>query len=124
MCPAPCLAEEARRDLAEVRALLPKAPRMRVIIERTADAYGVEAVELLRHRRLRRLAEARHAAMALCHELCGHSASRIGRAFDRDHTTILHALARHAARLADPDYAARITALRERLLREGTDHDA
>jgi chromosomal replication initiator protein len=110
-------------EVAEVQALAPRAPRMRVIVERTAEAFGVRAVDLLRDRRRPKFTHPRHAAMALCRELTGHSLPRIGQAMGRDHTTVLNALHRHQERLADPAYAARITALRERLTQESTHHD-
>lgn len=120
----PAAAGGLHPEVAEVQALAPRGPRMRLIIERTAEAFGVPAIDLLRDRRRPRFSHARHAAIGLCRELTGHSTPRIGQAFGRDHTTVLHALHRHAERLAEPAYAARITALRERLTQESTHHDA
>jgi len=112
-------------EVAEVHAIQPpRGPRMRGIIEATAEEFGVPAIDLLRDRRRPRYARARFAAVGLCRELTSHSTLRIGQAFGRDHTTVLHALHRHAELLREPAYAARITALRERLTQETTTHDA
>jgi chromosomal replication initiator protein len=56
----------------------------------TADYYGVTVEELCGPRRDSSLCRARHIAMYLCRELTDLSLPRIGRQFDRDHTTVMH----------------------------------
>ncbi|MEN3973094.1 helix-turn-helix domain-containing protein [Sphingomicrobium sp. XHP0235] len=62
------------------------------IIQRVvADHYEIDLRHLLSDRRTRAFAYPRQVAMALAAELTGYSLPRIGRAFDRDHTTVMHA---------------------------------
>jgi chromosomal replication initiator protein len=61
------------------------------IIKRVAAAFGVTERELLGASRLRGVLRPRQVAMYLVRELTGLSLPRIGAAFARDHTTVLHA---------------------------------
>ena len=56
-----------------------------------ADAYGFGRIEIVSRRRGGGLIRPRQIAMYLCTILTIRSLPDIGRAFDRDHTTILHA---------------------------------
>jgi chromosomal replication initiator protein len=68
--------------------------------------FGVTAQELLSTARTARVAWPRQVAMYLARELTGESLPAIGRQFGgRDHTTILHAWRRTAARIAGDDSA-------------------
>lgn len=61
-------------------------------IKRTvAEHYKVKVNDLLSKRRSRSIARPRQLAMLLAKELTNHSYPEIGVAFDRDHTTVLHA---------------------------------
>jgi chromosomal replication initiator protein len=72
-----------------------------------AEHFGVSAQELLSTARTARVAWPRQVAMYLARELTGESLPAIGRQFGgRDHTTVLHAWRRTAARIAD-DHSAR-----------------
>lgn len=54
-----------------------------------------------------RVFRARQVAMAALYEACEVSYSELGRLFDRDHTTVIHGVARAQALAAqDADYAA------------------
>jgi chromosomal replication initiator protein len=78
------------------------------IQEAVCDRFGVSFLELLSPRRLGSLVDARHAAVWLARQ-AGYSLPAIGRAFDRDHTTVLHAVGRVDRLLAsDPGYAAAV----------------
>jgi chromosomal replication initiator protein len=61
------------------------------IVKRVAAAFDVGEKELLGPSRLRGVLRPRQVAMYLARELTGLSLPRIGAAFGRDHTTVLHA---------------------------------
>jgi chromosomal replication initiation ATPase DnaA len=107
-----------RAERAEVGALVPPAPRLGALLRAVAEEWAVSPGELLSPRRPMRLAEPRQALFGLARELTRHSLPAIGRVFARDHTTVRHGALRHAQRLANPAYAARIAALRARLTEE------
>jgi chromosomal replication initiator protein len=70
-----------------VRVLAPIAQ----IIATVAARYGVTREELLAHGRTQPATTARQVAMRLARELTGKSYPEIGRAFSRDHATVIHA---------------------------------
>ena len=96
-------AAEIMRDRAKINRLAAKVPRpaqppdkgphrpMRRILEAVADVSGVSEFFLLSSRRSRALARPRHIAMYLCCERTRFSLPEIGRFFDRDHTSVMHA---------------------------------
>ena len=53
---------------------------------------GVTMMDLMSHRRARRVAAPRMAACIVAYETTPATLMEIGRAFDRDHTTVMHAL--------------------------------
>ena len=72
-------------------------------IKRTvAGYYNIRISDLTSAKRTRSLARPRQVAMALCKELTQHSLPEIGEAFDKDHTTVLHAC-RKVVQLRDED---------------------
>jgi chromosomal replication initiator protein len=85
------------------------------IQERVAEHFGIWLGEMRSGRRFRRVARPRQVAMYLARELTGRSLPAIGRAFGgRDHTTILHALRRVEALMANnPQIAMAVRELRE-----------
>lgn len=90
-----------------------------------AAFYGVDLKHMLSHRR--RDVRVRQVAMYMCYDLTRHSYPSLGRIFNRDHTTILHATRKiEAAMAADPEFAAEIkqieAAVRASDLREGRIH--
>jgi len=78
---------------------------VREIQERTAEAFGISVEALVSSSRAGGLAWPRQVAMYLARELTDQTLPAIGRAFGgRNHTTVLHAYKRTAARIAgDPD---------------------
>jgi chromosomal replication initiator protein len=59
-----------------------------------ADAFGVTVVDLKGKGRARNITYPRQEAMARIKDLLPHiSSSKIGRFFNRDHTTVLHGVA-------------------------------
>ena len=65
---------------------------MRKVILAVADASGVTIDEILGPRRRREIAWARQYAMFLCREMGLGSYPIIGDAFERDHSTVQHAV--------------------------------
>ena len=78
----------ARRSLAEIQ-------------EATCAALGVSIEELRGSSRAAATSWARQVAMYLCRELTDATLPAIGREFGRNHTTVMHACRRTAARVAD-----------------------
>jgi chromosomal replication initiator protein len=76
------------------------------IVKRVAAAFGVTERELRGPSRLRRVLVPRQVAMYLARELCGLSLPRLGAAFARDHTTVLHAYRKIEADLAGDERLA------------------
>lgn len=89
-------------------------PTLRSVARAACAAWDVTLPQLLSERRDAALVEARQAAWLLARELTTASLPAIGRAFRRDHSTVLHGLRRAAARLAapDPEFRARLAAAR------------
>jgi chromosomal replication initiator protein len=117
------LAGEVLRDLypgSGARAL----ERLTVdhIQEVTAEAFGLTRGELLSDSRAARLAWPRQVAMYLAREHTAETLPAIGKSFGgRNHTTVLHACRRTAARLADDAEAFEIVrGLTERLTASGS----
>jgi chromosomal replication initiator protein len=70
------------------------------IQERTCEAFGVSLADLRSSSRAAAVAWARQVAMYLSRELTDATLPAIGRAFGRNHTTVLHACRRTADRMA------------------------
>jgi chromosomal replication initiator protein len=86
------------------------------IMKRVSAAFGVTEKQLLGSSRLRSVLLPRQVAMYLARELAGLSLPRIGAAFGRDHTTVLHACRKVEAALeADDVLKARVKQLRGEL---------
>ena len=70
-------------------------PRISEIQYAVAQHFGVPMIEMVSHRRARRVARPRQVAMYLSRELTPLSLPAIGRHFgNRDHTTVMHACRR------------------------------
>jgi chromosomal replication initiator protein len=87
------------------------------IVKRVAAAFGVTERELLGPSRLRRAIVPRQVAMYLAREVGGLSLPRLGAAFGRDHTTVLHSIRKVEADLAgDAALAGVVKQLRAELV--------
>lgn len=116
---------EIRLARVEGVADRPMWPSIRRIIDQVAAHYSVSKVHLLGSARAAHIALARHMAMHLCRELHGHSLLRIGSAFNRDHTSVLHAVRRIAALLeTDPALRATWDALAEAIMAHHPEKEA
>ncbi|RAK51607.1 helix-turn-helix domain-containing protein [Phenylobacterium soli] len=79
----------------------PTKPKMRDIAEIVAEESGVPLEELRGQDRHKRIAHARQRAYALIYGTGHFSTSQIGAFFGgRDHTTVLHGIRAHKARMA------------------------
>ncbi len=88
--PVTCeLAEEALKDILAVKDS--KRITCELIQQAVADYYSVPLFELKAKRRNRDIAVPRQIAMYLTRELTEMSLTQIGSAFNRDHTTVIHA---------------------------------
>lgn len=110
---------EAR--VAELEARLSHVPRAggltvaEILIEASAE-FEIPVADLLSPWREARLLPARHASMWLARRLTRQSLPAIGRAMRRDHTTVRHGVTETERRMAaDPEFAARLRAVSERL---------
>lgn len=77
----------------------PDGPSVVTIQEAVSTVLGVPRRELLSTRRTPRVARARQLAMYLTRELTPLSLAQIAREFDRDHSTVLHAIRSVSQRL-------------------------
>ncbi len=68
-----------------------RRPTVPSIIRATASTFGVSVGELVSNMRTKPLVTYRHVAIAIACRLSGRSLPFIGRHFNRDHTSILHA---------------------------------
>jgi chromosomal replication initiator protein len=97
-----------------------------VVQDAVAAEWGVSPDELVGAGRSRRVVEPRRIGMLLCHELLALSLREIGAAFgDRDSSTVLSALARARADMAESGAVAeRVARLRQMLPATGTAYTA
>ncbi len=112
------LAAQVLRDLYPGAGLRgPERLTVEAIQELTAEAFGLTRDELLSQSRAARLAWPRQVAMYLAREHTAETLPAIGRRFGgRNHTTVMHACRRTAARLAhDPEAFEFVRRLTERL---------
>jgi chromosomal replication initiator protein len=76
-----------------------ETPSLAAIQQAVCQINGLTTEELLSQRRSARVAQSRQLAMYLARELTPLSLTQIARAFDRDHTTVLHAVRAVSSRL-------------------------
>lgn len=78
------------------------------IAHMTAWRFGLTLADLRGLRRNKRLIPPRHLAMHLCRELTDYSTTQIGRALNRDHSTVLVCGRKMGARLSEDEELAQI----------------
>jgi len=96
-------ATDSLRDMFQV---YDRAVTLENIKREVAGYFNIRQNDLSSPRRLRSLARPRQIAMALAKELTLHSYTEIGEAFDKDHTTVLHAY-KKVAELRESDVRVR-----------------
>lgn len=72
-------------------------PSYRSIVKLMALKHNLTVDDLLGPRRTQAIVNVRHETIGTIFEHCGLSLTQIGRLFHRDHTTIIHSLARFSA---------------------------
>jgi chromosomal replication initiator protein len=80
-------------------APVPTAPSIAAIQDATCSVLGITRQDMLSPRRTPAVARARQLAMYVAREQTGASLTEIAREFDRDHTTVVHALRTVASKL-------------------------
>jgi chromosomal replication initiator protein len=114
------LVRRALGPAAERTSERTEPPTLAAIQEAVCAAEGLTLDELLSRRRSARIAHARQLAMYLARELTPLSLTQIARGFDRDHTTVLHAIRSVSTRLEPgSEAAAAIHRVQATLGREG-----
>jgi chromosomal replication initiator protein len=104
----------ARETLKDMLAAYERLVTIDNIKRQVSNYYNLRITDLSSERRTRSLARPRQIGMALAKELTQHSLPEIGRAFGKDHTTVLHAC-KKVAELRKDD--ARVREDYENLLR-------
>ena len=84
----------ARTELADILRDADRRTGTRQIIQCVADYYNIKASELVGKRRTRNIVRPRQVAIYLAKSLTTKSLPDIGREFNRDHTTVIHSVAR------------------------------
>lgn len=86
-------ASEIKAEFTRMQADLFIAPHKRILREE-AERAGIRPEDILGERRLKKIARARQRCMLRMKEELKMSASSIGRKLGRDHSTVLHGIAR------------------------------
>ena len=106
--PAPAVEVERVRDILNVRS-----DSARAVVEGVCRKYGITFDEIVSHRRSRHLVHARHEAIAAVWEARPSlSTIQIGAMFNRDHSSVIYALAKHGKTQAYKDRLAAAEAAR------------
>lgn len=91
VCATTCV--ETLRSTKTPRSVTGAVTTMAVICEVVARRYGLTVEALRGHTREQPAVRARQVAMRLCREMTDRSYPAIGRFFNRDHSTVMHACA-------------------------------
>ncbi len=88
-----CITLETTQDvLKDMLRSYDKKTTIDEIQKKVADFYNISVKEMQSSRRARTVARPRQIAMYLAKQLTSRSLPEIGRKFDRDHTTVMHAV--------------------------------
>ena len=108
--------ERLEARIAELETLVLARPSLARVLDEVAAEFATPVSEIRAPWRHARLMPARPAAATLARRHTGLPLQVIARAMARDHTTVLHNLAEAERRqIEDPQFAARIRAVSERL---------
>lgn len=100
----------------EQRCRIATAAQVKRICDAVASAYGLEPRRLSARERPQHIAAARHVAFYLVRDLTSLSFPEVGAYFNRDHSTIMHGIARLKQRMAEmPQLAQQVQHLRAKL---------
>jgi chromosomal replication initiator protein len=109
--------ETAQEVLHDILRAHDRKVSIEEIQKRVAEHYNIRQAEMTSARRARAVARPRQVAMYLSKQLTSRSLPEIGRKFgNRDHTTVMHAVARVSELMqADGDFAESVELLRRML---------
>lgn len=85
-------------------------------IETVSTHRQIRKCDILSDNRYRPYVRARQEAQYILREVAGKSLPEIGRAFGRDHTTVIHSLDAVAHRMKDDAYRGQVEAMKRDLL--------
>jgi signal transduction histidine kinase len=87
-----------------------------IIVQEVCTQFGLTPAEIFSKRRIARIALGRMIAIYLCRLITNSSFARIGDVFDRDHSTVMHAI-RHieSIKMQRPMFQETIRSIRERI---------
>jgi hypothetical protein len=89
------------------------------IIELVATSFEIDREMMVNVSRLQKYVGPRQIAMMLAKELLNYELTRIGKMFNRDHSTVFHGIERARERARDDvEVAEKVRLLRERLIRD------
>jgi chromosomal replication initiator protein len=113
----PVTLETAHEVLHDVLRAFDRRVTIQEIQKRVAERYNIKISEMTSARRSRNIARPRQVAMFLAKQLTSKSLPDIGRHFgDRDHTTVMHAIARVQELMAqDANFGEDVELLRRML---------
>lgn len=90
--PAPTV-QERPRDILDLKPTVYQ--EMRRLVAKIAEEHGVTTKEIYGHRRFAGVTKARQKAFVAVAEASGWTCTKIAMFFDKDHSTILHAIYKH-----------------------------
>ncbi len=106
----------AAKALSNVFAPQEAKVEMTDVLRQVAAQYGTTPDLIRGSGRARDIVVPRQVAQYLIRELTGHSLPEIGQFFGRDHSTVMHAVSKITDQMGkDPELAATVTALRNRI---------
>jgi chromosomal replication initiation ATPase DnaA len=116
-----------QRKALEAFADKDRAPLISDVVAVVAKHFNKPKHALVGRGRDLEITRARHVAQYLCRRF-GHSLSQIGRAFGRDHTSVLHGSSMMMRRADEPEFQATLDALEAKTIdyaaaRAGGPHD-
>jgi chromosomal replication initiator protein len=112
--------EFARAEIALVQATRPVVTNVDEIQRAVCHHFQLRSADLLSKDRHKGIALARHVAMYLCKQRLRVSFPELGRAFCKDHTTVISAVRKVTAlRESDPQVRAHLDAIERRLTGSG-----
>lgn len=108
--------ERTREVLRDVLNVVDRRVTIEEIQQKVAERYGIRVSEMQSKRRERTVARPRQVAMYLAKALTPRSLPEIGRKFDRDHTTVIHAVKKVEEMMGkDPSFREEVEGLRRSL---------
>ncbi len=94
-------AERKARSIQVEEIPTPSEGQLAQILTEVAAKHGVSVMAMISHRRPTVLARARHECWWRAREETAFSLPQIGRAYNRDHTSIIHGIRMHEKRMAE-----------------------